>query len=70
MPGFPELFFILIILVIIFGAQSLPNLGSALGRAIARRRSTPASTPEERQGSSRGEGPADGPPANDQHPSS
>ena len=38
MPGFPELLVIIIILIIVFGAKSLPDMGEAIGRAIVRRR--------------------------------
>jgi sec-independent protein translocase protein TatA len=34
MPGFTELIVILVILVIIFGANKLPALGTALGRMM------------------------------------
>ena len=34
MPGFPELLVILIILVIVFGAQKLPALGEAIGKMM------------------------------------
>ncbi len=34
MPGLPELIVILVIVVIIFGAGRLPQLGEALGRGI------------------------------------
>ena len=42
MPGFPELLVIIIILIIVFGAKSLPDLGEAIGRAIVRRRAARA----------------------------
>lgn len=38
MPGFMELFVILVILVIVFGAKTVPDVGAAIGRAIAKRR--------------------------------
>ena len=47
MPGFPELLVIIIILIIVFGAKSLPDLGEAIGRAIVRRRAARAPAPEE-----------------------
>ncbi len=34
MPGLPELLIILVIVIIIFGAGRLPQLGEALGRGI------------------------------------
>jgi len=34
MPGFTELLLILVILVIIFGANKLPALGSSVGRMV------------------------------------
>lgn len=34
MPGFVELLFIIVILVIVFGFRRLPALGEALGRAV------------------------------------
>lgn len=34
MPGFVELLFIIVILVIVFGFRRLPDLGEALGRAV------------------------------------
>ncbi len=34
MPGITELILLLIILVIIFGAKTLPRLGESLGRAV------------------------------------
>jgi sec-independent protein translocase protein TatA len=33
--GFPELFLILIIVVVLFGAGKLPQLGKGLGQGIA-----------------------------------
>jgi Sec-independent protein translocase protein TatA len=39
-PGFPELFVILVILVIVFGAKAFPNAGTAVGRMVVRRRRT------------------------------
>lgn len=34
MPGYGEMFIILLIIVIIFGAKKLPELGSGLGKGI------------------------------------
>jgi TatA/E family protein of Tat protein translocase len=34
MPGFVELLYIIVILVIVFGFKRLPALGEALGRAV------------------------------------
>jgi TatA/E family protein of Tat protein translocase len=45
MPGFPELLVIIIILIIVFGAKSLPDLGEAIGRAIVKRRAARAPQP-------------------------
>lgn len=32
--GFPELILILVVFVLLFGAQKLPEIGAAIGRAI------------------------------------
>jgi Sec-independent protein translocase protein TatA len=37
MPGFPDLFTILVILAVIFGASLLPRMGESVGRFFARR---------------------------------
>ena len=34
MPGLPELFVILLIVLVVFGANKLPGIGDALGRSI------------------------------------
>jgi sec-independent protein translocase protein TatA len=34
MPGLPELLVILVIVLIVFGANKLPSIGDALGRSI------------------------------------
>ncbi len=34
MPGPPELLILLVIVIVIFGARRLPELGSGLGKAI------------------------------------
>ncbi len=38
MTGFTDLFVILVILVIVFGATWMPRTGAAIGRALARSR--------------------------------
>jgi TatA/E family protein of Tat protein translocase len=43
--GFPELLLIIVILIIVFGAKSLPDLGEAIGRAIVKRRAARAPRP-------------------------
>lgn len=37
MPHFMELFVVLVILVIVFGAKGLPRIGEAIGRMLAKR---------------------------------
>ncbi|MCK5798241.1 MAG: twin-arginine translocase TatA/TatE family subunit [Deltaproteobacteria bacterium] len=41
MPGFVELVFLIVILVIVFGFHRLPAMGEALGRTIHNLRSAP-----------------------------
>lgn len=43
MPGFTELLLLLIILFIVFGAKTLPQLGEALGKAVRKFRGSAAS---------------------------
>ncbi len=54
MPGFPELLAMIVILIIIFGARQLPQMGARIDRWIAQRKQasapdTQASTPDTRQ---------------------
>jgi len=51
MPQFMELFVVLVILVIVFGAKTLPRIGESIGRMIVRRRRSPSSSPEPRNAS-------------------
>ncbi len=41
MPGFVELVFLIVILVIVFGFHRLPAMGEALGRTIHNLRNAP-----------------------------
>ncbi|MBW2730934.1 MAG: twin-arginine translocase TatA/TatE family subunit [Deltaproteobacteria bacterium] len=44
-PGFVELAFLLVILVVVFGARRLPALGEAIGRAVDKARERHAKPP-------------------------
>jgi Sec-independent protein translocase protein TatA len=48
MPGFSELIVILVILVIVFGAQLLPMLGDAIDRMTANSKRSAANRSEEK----------------------
>jgi Sec-independent protein translocase protein TatA len=41
MPQLMELLVVIVILVIVFGAKTLPRIGEAIGRRLARRRRPP-----------------------------
>lgn len=43
MPQFMELYVVLVILMIVFGAKSLPKIGESIGQWIVKRRRTPRS---------------------------
>jgi len=62
--GFPELMIILVIIMIIFGAGKLPEIGSAFGRSIKNFKSSMKEAEEEDQtaqveGGAEGQAPAD-----------
>ena len=54
--GFPELMIILVIIMIIFGAGKLPEIGSAFGRSIKNFKSSMKEAQEEEEGAQVEEG--------------
>lgn len=56
--GFPELMIILVIIMIIFGAGKLPEIGSAFGRSIKNFKSSMKEAQEEEVPADQGEGQA------------
>ena len=54
--GFPELMIILVIIMIIFGAGKLPEIGSAFGRSIKNFKSSMKEAQEEEEGAQLEEG--------------
>ena len=54
--GFPELMIILVIIMIIFGAGKLPEIGSAFGRSIKNFKSSMKEAQEEEEGTQLEEG--------------
>ncbi len=59
--GVPELLLILLIVIIIFGAGKLPQLGKGLGEGIKNFRTSLKGEPEGKEGSTKGsDGPKNG----------
>ena len=52
--GLPELLVILLVLLLIFGARRLPEIGSALGRSIRTFKSSVTGEDEGKQGENKG----------------
>jgi len=54
--GVPELLLILLIVIIIFGAGKLPQLGKGIGEGIRNFRNSLKSEPENKEGTPKGNG--------------
>ena len=52
--GLPELLVVLLVLLLIFGARRLPEIGSALGRSIRTFKSSVIGEDEGKQGENKG----------------